>query len=219
MQGLTPNLNRLILGILSLCYVILPFFELKIILLGIFFFLALHLLENGKTISKTSQIFFLVLLYTLSFLFVPYWALKSGVTYVTISFLILIAGYTLFIFGCYKSTSDLKLPRFKDRVDIYFGVLFVSAVILNYLPMINSISYRGDADYHIRVTMGFFLYLTNNVYYLYLFLLLLLCVRNNTECPYCTLSLEYCISSNVFCGILFQLLFLGMRWYNILHCW
>jgi len=158
----------------NLSYVILPIFELKIILLGIFFILALHLLKNGKTINKTYQVFFLTLVYTLNFLSVPYWSLKPGVIHVTISFLILIAGYILFILGCYKSTADFRLPGCKDKVVFYFGVLFVAAVILNYLPMLNSISYRGDADYHIRVTMGFFLYLTNNMHYLYIFLILLL---------------------------------------------
>ena len=174
MQGATSNLNKLILVILSIGYLILPFFEIKIILLGTFLFLALNFLKNGITIRKTNLIFVLVLLYALNFLVVPYWSLKPGIPHVATSSLILVVGLLLFMSACYTSTSDLEFPRFNERVYLYFGVLFIGAVVLNYLPMINSIGYRGDDDYHIRVTMGFFLYFTNNISYLFIFLFLVL---------------------------------------------
>ena len=143
-------------------------------MLGAILFIVIHLGMHKKEISKTTQLFFLVLLYSLVFLSLPYWSLTSGAGSVAVSLIVVITGYLLFIVVSYQCTSGLALPRRNDRIDIYFVILFVAAVALNYVPMRNSIGYRGDEGYHITATISYFLIFTDNLSNLYLLLLILM---------------------------------------------
>lgn len=154
-----------ILIILSLAYLAVPIFEIKLLLLGLIITLILRFIPEKFLISKNTQLLLLLFVYSLTYLVVPYWtAVEKTSLFTLIRDLIVnlsVLGIGLLSLSyVYKNNSqDIYLVKNKDTYKIFLALFSIYA-ILNYLPMNNSLTSMGDSEGHIMIGFSLINYLT-----------------------------------------------------------
>jgi hypothetical protein len=87
-------------------------------------------------------------LYVLAFIISPYWMIYPSAT----NFLILALTIGAGAIWVYYSSADLQV-QFDPKVWIAFTILLLGMVLLNYRAITSAIPWRGDEEYHIKITL------------------------------------------------------------------
>jgi hypothetical protein len=104
---------------------------------------------NHHLSSRVPSFVFLYSLFCLAFYFSPYWILpKTEIQRTTLLAITLIVG----CFWAYYSAGIIKFS-FKKKDYFQFILLFLTILIINYLPINSQIPWRGDEARHIQKTL------------------------------------------------------------------
>jgi len=136
------------IGTLTATYFIIPYFELKLLIAGAIITILLKRLENGIKISKIVQVFVIAVIFSLSYLSVPYWGKNETFFDRTTVYLFLLVLYLAFIYLYYSKSNEINISTTKNS-HLVFMILFIVFVIINYNALQNSIPFKGDTDHHI----------------------------------------------------------------------
>ncbi len=131
-------------------------FEVRLFLLGVTLTLILWVIPDKFVISKNVQLLGLLLVFSLSYLIVPYWATKSS----HIGPATVLAASLLLMYYFYDFNSgDIVVHKEDKNIHIIFPILFLVYACMVYLPMNGSLSHWGDSRHHIKVTYFLLKYL------------------------------------------------------------
>lgn len=121
--------------------------------------LVLFLLRRIRTIRKTQVFLLLFILWSIAFLYSPYWYAFGTFGFPNLRY---VAFFILLLFGilwAFLSASKLQLPKFQIHI-IPLSSLGLILYFVNYKQLNADIPWRGDEDAHITILLRLKEYLT-----------------------------------------------------------
>jgi hypothetical protein len=146
------------LPILLLFYCLATTLVLKICILWIFLVILLSSLPSQIHLDKISRTLIVVLPYTVVFFFYPFCIDEGHFQKSIASLCVIVLGFLLLFFAIRKDGAIRLIANDISKTKPLVAILFWVAILLNAQAMMNSISYRGDEDFHIAFTILNFQY-------------------------------------------------------------
>lgn len=128
----------------ALIFLLVPIFEVRLALMA---FLILSA-SNNRKLSRFPIFIIIFSFYSLAYLYSPYYKAQSSNWQIILQFALLAIG----IFWSYASSSTLLITSLvKEKATT--GILIFILYLFNFFQLKSAISWRGDEDYHMSLTV------------------------------------------------------------------
>ena len=145
----------------ALIYLLVPVFEVRLLAMGLFVVMALRWMPARLVLTRDWQLLLLVLVFSLTYLFVPYWNGSMAILPRVVSAVVLWTAFAVIYLVYRRNAVDIAFkPRDRNLVWL-FAVVFVLHAFNNYMAMKGSIAWMGDSDYHVSRTFYLLKYVLN----------------------------------------------------------
>ena len=108
---------------LTVTFFTIPDLIIKLLTLGATITVLLKIMEKGIAVSNITQVFFVAVIFSLSYLSVPYWGKSETFFDRTTVYLFLLILYVIFLYLYYSKSKEINISTTKNSY-LVFLILF-----------------------------------------------------------------------------------------------